>query len=136
MFSQISAEVAHERELEVRRQSRDGRRAARRSLRAAHDASLADVTIRAASPADRGALERLAALDSASAPRGYVLVAEVHGELRAALAVAGGPAIADPFVPTAQLVDLLAVRARQLRASEVEPARARSARRAVAVAGR
>ncbi len=132
MFSQISAEVAHERELDLRRRVRHSRR----SVTPAAGSPVAEVAIRAASPSDHGALERLAALDSASAPHGYVLVAEVAGELRAALPVAGGPAIADPFVPTAALLDLLAMRARQLRAGEAQPARERASRRSLAVAGR
>ena len=44
-------------------------------------------------------------------PSGDVLIAEVSPEPRAAIEVATGAAIADPFRPTAQLVELLAVRA-------------------------
>jgi hypothetical protein len=73
------------------------------------------VTIRMAGPADAAALRRLAALDSRPLPRGDVLLAEVGGEPRAALAVAGGETVADPFVPTAQLSSLLALRAEQVR---------------------
>ncbi len=73
------------------------------------------VTIRMAGPADGPALNRLAQLDSRS-PRKPVpmLVAEVGGELRAALPLDAGPAIADPFHRTAELVAILAERARQL----------------------
>ena len=73
------------------------------------------LTIRLAGPADAAALGRLAELDSARPP-GLVpmLVAEVGGELRAALPLDGGRAIADPFRPTAALVAILAERARQL----------------------
>jgi hypothetical protein len=73
------------------------------------------VTIRMAVPADAGALRRLAELDSAPAPEPVpMLVAEVDGELRAALPFDGGRAIADPFRRTAELVAILAERARQL----------------------
>jgi hypothetical protein len=84
------------------------------------------VTIRMAVPGDGAALGRLAQLDSAPA-RGPVamLVAEVGGELRAALPLDGGRAIADPFRPTAELVAILAERARQL----APPATRRAARR-------
>jgi hypothetical protein len=79
------------------------------------------VTIRVAGPADDAALARLAELDSRPAPVGYVLVAEVGGELRAAVSVAGGETVADPFHPTAALTSLLALRVSQLRGSELEP---------------
>lgn len=84
------------------------------------------LTIRMAGPADAGALIRLAQRDSARPPEPVaMLVAEIGGELRAALPLDGGPAIADPFHPTADLVAMLAGRARQL---EV-PAPRRAARR-------
>jgi hypothetical protein len=73
------------------------------------------VTIRIAVPADAAALSRLAQLDSAQPLEAVpTLVAEVRGELRAALAVDSGRAIADPFRPTAELVVILTERARQL----------------------
>jgi hypothetical protein len=81
-------------------------------------------TIRRADLADLAALDRLAALDSKSAPSGDVLVAEVAGELWAALEIGSDTAIADPFRPSAQLVDLLRVHAR----SERRPERARLGR--------
>jgi hypothetical protein len=76
---------------------------------------LNDFTIREARPADADALSRLAELDSARVPAGRVLVGEVDGELVAAVPIAGGPAIADPFRPTSALVSLLGLRAAQLR---------------------
>jgi hypothetical protein len=73
------------------------------------------LTIRMAVSADAGALGRLARLDSARPPKPVpMLLAEVGGELRAALPLDGGPAIADPFQRTAELVEILAERARQL----------------------
>jgi len=76
--------------------------------------SLADhISIRAARPADRPALERLAILDSAHLPSGDLLVSEVDGELVAALNPESGFAIADPFRPTADVVALLRVHARE-----------------------
>ena len=65
------------------------------------------VTIRRADLADLAALDRLAALDSASPPTGEALVAEVGGELWAALEISTGTAIADPFRPSGELVELL-----------------------------
>jgi hypothetical protein len=72
------------------------------------------LTLRLAVPADAEALDRLAQLDSRRAPRGAVIVAEVGGELWAAISIDDGHAVADPFRPTGELVALLAERARQL----------------------
>jgi hypothetical protein len=69
------------------------------------------VTIRRSTAADRLALARLAALDSAPAPTGDMLMAEIDGEAVAAIELAGGVTIADPFRPTAELVELLGLRA-------------------------
>jgi hypothetical protein len=130
MFSAMSAELARDRELQLRKTDRDGRLAGLlRFRRTTADAPLEkEVTIRVAGPADDEALARLAELDSRPAPAGYVLVAEVGCELRAALPVAGGEPVADPFHPTAALTSLLALRARQLRSGELArsaPARGR-----------
>ena len=65
------------------------------------------LTIRPADLADLAGLDRLAALDSASPPTSEVLVAEVGGELWAAISVETGAAIADPFRPSGDLVELL-----------------------------
>jgi hypothetical protein len=75
-----------------------------------------DIIIRRATAADTHTLWRLAALDDAPAPIAgpHVLIAEIAGE--AVAAVAGGRAIADPFQRTAEIVELL-----KLRALQVEP---------------
>jgi hypothetical protein len=68
----------------------------------------ASLTIRPAYADDDTALTRLAALDStAQPPPAPLLLAEVDGELRAALSLADGSAIADPFFPTLHIVALL-----------------------------
>jgi hypothetical protein len=85
------------------------------------------VTIRYARPDDALALLDLASLDSSYAPHGNVLVAEVGGRLWAALSLADGHAIADPFRPTGELSFLLAERARQL-SRAARPSRRRRAR--------
>ena len=61
------------------------------------------LSFRSVEPADRAGLDRLAALDSARPLEAPVLVAEVDDTLVAAIG-AGGEVIADPFVPTAALV--------------------------------
>lgn len=82
------------------------------------------IQIRAAQASDGPVLTRLAALDSAAVPFGPVLLAEVDGEVRAALALRDGAVIADPFARTAELVQLLKVHA-----STVAEAAQRSATR-------
>jgi hypothetical protein len=78
------------------------------------------VGLRYAAPADAGALARLAEIDSSHAPRGVVLVAEVEGEMWAAVSVDDGHAVADPFRPTGELVHRMMATARRLRRAERE----------------
>jgi hypothetical protein len=75
------------------------------------------VVIRAARGSDGPALRRLAELDSREIPSGDVLIAETDDHLVAALSVDTGERVADPFRHTADVVDLLAYRARGLRTS-------------------
>ena len=75
------------------------------------------MTLRFASAGDQRSLARLAELDSSAPPTQPVLLAEVDGQLRAALAVTDGTVVADPFHPTADLIDLLRARARHLDAT-------------------
>jgi hypothetical protein len=77
-------------------------------------AATSQVTLRFAYPDDVESLNRLAVIDSAELPSLPVLLAEVDGELWAALSLADGSAVADPFRPTAPVVELLRARARQL----------------------
>lgn len=79
-------------------------------------AGTAGISIRFAGPADREDMRRLALLDSAPARDGEALVAEVDGRIRAALPLDGGRPVADPFEPSAELLTLLRLRARQLEA--------------------
>ena len=65
------------------------------------------LVLRPATSADSAELERLAALDSARPLAGEVLVAYAGGELRAALSLETGRSVADPFWPSADLVELL-----------------------------
>jgi hypothetical protein len=71
------------------------------------------ITIRVARPGgDDAVLHRLAQLDSADDPAAPALLALVDGEPAAALSLADGRAIADPFRRTADAVELLRLRAR------------------------
>jgi hypothetical protein len=81
-----------------------------------------EITLRVARQEDSETLARLAELDSARSPARPVLLAEVGGELRAALSLSDDTVVADPFHPTAKLVYLLRASAQQLRpAHQVEP---------------
>ena len=73
-----------------------------------------NVTVRPSTPADETRLARLAELDSARPLHGPALVAEADSRLLAALALGSGRAIADPFEPTAELVELLDLHREQL----------------------
>lgn len=80
------------------------------------------ITIRFAYPDDAASLRRLAALDSKALPPGPMLVAEVTGELWAAVSITGeARAIADPFRHTAELVAVLHERAERLTRSPQPP---------------
>lgn len=65
------------------------------------------ITITRSSEADVAAVRRLALLDDRRAPHGPALLAYVGGELRAAVGVLDGQAVADPFHHTADLVEML-----------------------------
>ncbi len=71
------------------------------------------VTLRQYSAEDHGPLARLAALDSSKPPPQPVVVAEVGGELRAALSLSDGSLVADPFHLTQGVAELLGAYARQ-----------------------
>ena len=116
MYPMLDEELSRQAELEARR--------AGSRVRRLHDLERFggakarpdfDVAIREAESGDIPALMRLAELDSRPLPAGDLLVAEAGGKIRAAMAVDGHAIIADPFVPTAELVSLLALRSQQLR---------------------
>lgn len=71
------------------------------------------ITIRPASAGDASALRRLAELDSSTVPHEPLLVAQVDGEIQVAVSMSDLSAIADPFVPTAHVVDLVRGHIRQ-----------------------
>jgi len=75
------------------------------------------IVIRRATDADNGTLADLAVLDSRAPITGPALVAEVDGAVLAALDTADGSVAADPFAPTAELVELLRLHARAMGAA-------------------
>jgi hypothetical protein len=72
------------------------------------------IVIRHATDADICALAELSILDSRPPLTGPALIAELDGIARAALALRDGNVAADPFVPTADLVELLRTHARSI----------------------
>jgi len=70
--------------------------------------------LRLATDADAPTLSRLADLDGKEPLEGSVLIGELHGEPVAALSLRDDRTISDPFKPTADVVELLRVSARQL----------------------
>jgi hypothetical protein len=80
-------------------------------------------TVRRSHAGDQVELERLAILDSARAPRGPALIAEVDSRIFAALPLGSGRPIADPFEPTAELIALLELRRAQIDSAETHSPR-------------
>jgi hypothetical protein len=72
------------------------------------------ISLRIAGRDEQPALARLAELSERPVPSGRALVAEVDGELRAALPLASRQLLVDPFHPSAEVRELLTLRAAQL----------------------
>lgn len=83
---------------------------------------LEQIGLRWATTDDRTALEQLAILDGAMPLHGPILVAEIGGIIAAAVGL-DGRAIADPFVPTRDVIDLLVYRQAQSRPRQSERSR-------------
>jgi hypothetical protein len=84
------------------------------------------ISLRLAATGDEAALEQLAQLSGRAHAQGPWMVAEVDGQLWAALPLAGGEPLIDPFRPTAELRELLSLRAKQLGATSASPATLRA----------
>lgn len=98
------------------------------------------ILIRLATTADSATLSNLAALDSRRPLAGPAMLAEVDGSVRAALDLSDGSVAADPFVRTADVVEMLRLRARRLEGVTISAplrdrakARLRHRRRALSV---
>ena len=97
----------------------------------------ANHVIRHATPADDRTLTDIAALDSQRPLVEPVLIGEIDGRPAAAISLADGRIIADPFVYTATLTQVLPLRARAIDAHRRSPSlvdRLRAATGTVAVA--
>ena len=109
MHLTLNSLIAATREQELTRAARTGQ------LHRSPGRSGARIELRYAAPSDSPAITRIAALDSKPQPGRPTLVAEVDGEIVAAAPAASGPAVADPFTPTQDVVELLQSHARMLR---------------------
>ena len=89
--------------------------AADRVRRVPHVARGAVISIHLVESGQSAALKRLAQLAEGPAPSGRALVAEVDGELWAALPLVSGKMLVDPFRPSSEVQQLLSLRAAQLR---------------------
>jgi hypothetical protein len=80
------------------------------------------ITLRRAGTDDARALATLAELDSQRLPDDEFLIGEVAGKAWAALGIASGILVADPYRPTVELAGLLRMRAESMRsASTTQP---------------
>jgi hypothetical protein len=87
------------------------------------------VTLHLASATDGAALDRLAQLDSRPLPPGPHLLGERDGRIVAAISLATGELVADPFRRTAELCELLRCHAGGMRIGpERSPATPHTAR--------
>ena len=81
----------------------------------------ANHVIRHAIPNDDQALRDIAALDSQRPLAEPVLIGEIEGRAAAAISLADGRVIADPFVYTATVTQVLPIRARAIDAHRRRP---------------
>jgi hypothetical protein len=94
---------------------------------------MTELTIRTATAADTAALAHLAELDSSVVPTGPLFVAEQDDRLIAAVSARDGASIADPFTRSADAVEMLRRRARQVTGRAARPRRHLALARIVSV---
>ena len=105
----------HQELLAAASRERTGTRLLRRRRREAAPAiRWQGLTLRIATSADGSALARLADLEQTARPADPVLLGEVMQRPVAALSLRDGRVVADPFTPTAELIELMRLRARQI----------------------
>ena len=110
----FSETIVRTRERELERSVRDIHR--RQAVPVVRQPAKESVLLRLTTIGDADAIERLAALEGMAEPDCRCVVAEVDGTVVAALPLRGGTVMADPFRPTAHLVPLLELRAKQIAA--------------------
>lgn len=119
MHPQFRIDFMHDREREIQANAHRASLLARAPVRAV--VSYEAVSLRLCSVNDDAAFERLAALEGRPVPSGRFVLAEVDGEIVAALPLSGGAPLADPFRQTTHLMPLL-----RLRAAQLEPSQSRA----------
>jgi hypothetical protein len=129
MHPEFRIEMLHERSRELTNQINRGRLLTAEPT----DDEIAEavVSFRLGRASDDPSLERLAALESRPVPHGRQLLAEVDGEVVAALPLAGGGFLGDPFRRTAHLLPPMRRHAAQLHAARhtrIDAAKAIAAR--------
>ena len=115
MHSQLNVSLVqarHQEQIDAAARRRPWLRRPVRSAPAPHWEAL---TMRLATSADKQALERLAELEQTAAPAEPVLLGVLMQRPVAALSLADGRVVADPFTRTCELIELMKLRARQLR---------------------
>jgi hypothetical protein len=105
--------LAAEHVEQLRRDARFGRARHTRPV-----ADTRDVELRLCRIADDPQLDKLALLEGRPTPQGRMVLAVIRGRIVAALPLAGGEALRDPFAKTAHVMPLLELRAAQLRDPE------------------
>jgi hypothetical protein len=115
-LSNLQLEMVRQRALEVeRRAQRLGPLLAAAAARPGEAVAAREpLTVRLAATEDWPLLRVVAELDSAALPPAPLLVGERDGRPVAALSLADGSVIANPFVRTADVVAMLQLRGRQL----------------------
>lgn len=98
---------SREREL-IEQATREGLGAAKT------EASAAQMAVSFTTPDDQPTLDQLAALDSHPPLAAPALIGELNHRPVAAISLRTGDVIADPFVPTTEIVQMLRLRTRQL----------------------
>src|SRR4051794_37231164 len=76
---------------------------------------IGEISIRRLTDDDAEGVNRVAGRDSAARPSGELLGAEIDGRLIAAISIATGETVADPFTRTDAARSMLLMRAAQLR---------------------
>ena len=108
----MSETMMRTRERELDRAAREVLR--RQEIPAVRRNEKEPVLLRLTTVSDSDAIERLALLEGMPEPDSRCVVAEIDGKVVAALPLRGGKVLADPFRPTAHLIPLLELRAKQL----------------------
>jgi hypothetical protein len=107
--------LANQRLEELRRDARRPVRPSRPERRTLDEEA---VQLRLCRVGDDPQLHQLAQLEGRPLPEGRLVVAEANGRIVAALPLAGGRPLADPFARTQHLLPLLELRAAQVRGAK------------------